>query len=111
MNTGKINWVFHNASAAIGDGDLLKIRGDFQTINLEITGTAVASTLIFEGKSHDAGAWYPISCVNLSTLAIASQTAGKDELWQVDLTGLIQFRTRISAINGGNLSVDGKVVG
>ena len=111
MNTGKINWVFHNASVAIGNGDELKVRGDFQTINFEITGTAVASTVIFEGKSHDNGAWYPISCANLSTLAIASQTAGKNELWQVDLTGLISFRTRISVLNGGNLSVNGKVVG
>lgn len=111
MNTGKINWVFHNASVAIGNGNELNLRGDYQTINLEITGTAVASTLIFEGKSLDNGAWYPISCVNLSTLAIASQTVGKNELWQVDLTGLIKFRTRIYAINGGNLSVEGKVVG
>lgn len=111
MNAGKINWVFHNASTTTGNGDELKIRGDYQTINIEITGTATSSTIVFEGKSQDGGAWYSISCANLANLDITSQTAGKNELWQADLTGLISFRTRIHAIGGGNLSIVGKVVG
>jgi hypothetical protein len=111
MNAGKINWVFHNASTTTGNGDELKIRWDYQTVNIEITGTATSSTVVFEGKSLDNGAWYPISCVNLTTLDLATQTTGKNECWQVDLTGLISFRCRIHAINGGNLSIAGRTVG
>ncbi len=110
-NTGKINWVFHNASTSAGNGNVFKIRGDFQTINIEITGTATSSTVKFEGRSHDNGNWYSISGINISTLTIASQTTGKKELWQFDLTGLIEFRTKIDSIAGGNLSIIGRVVG
>lgn len=110
-NSGKKNWNFQTSATTTGDGFELWVDGDFQTINLEISGTATSSTVVFEGKSLDNGSWYAISCVNLSTLTLASQTTGKSELWQADLTGLIKFRTRISAISGGNLSVSGKVVG
>jgi hypothetical protein len=109
-NTGIINFVFHNQSTETGNGSELSINSGMTTLNFEISGTATSSTCIFEGKSVDDGVFYPIQCVKLSDLTLASQTTGKGELWQCDLTALIKFRVRISVIAGGNISVKGRAV-
>lgn len=109
-NIGIMSFVFHNQSTLISDGFELSVSSGMITLNFEISGTATSSTCIFEGKSVDDGAFYPIQCANLGTLVLASQTIDKGSLWQVDLNGLIKFRVRISAVAGGNISVKGRAV-
>lgn len=108
-NSGVVNYTFHNNVTNIGAGEVLNVI-NISIINFEISGTATSSTCIFEGKSIDDGAFYPIQCVNLSTLTLANQTTSKGELWQFDCTGFIAFRVRISAISGGNLTIKGRGV-
>lgn len=108
MENGEMrNVTFYTSATTVGVGAEYIINDISSKINVEIIGTALSSNIIFEGKVKDS--WTSISAQNLTTLAFASFTSGKNEVWQVDLTGLSGFRCRIETISGGNLSVSGKV--
>jgi len=100
--------ILQNAVSAVGNGTAISV-GNLKTLTLEIYGTSTSRTIVFEGAST-SGAWYAIQGVKLQDLTTGSQTANKDELWQFDVTGLVSFRSRISAISGGNVTVKGKAV-
>lgn len=99
---------FHSDATATGNGTVYNVAGGATKLIIEVSGTATSGTVVFEGKIKDT--WYAISCKNRATLANASQTTSKAELWEMDLTGLIGVRCRISAVGGGNLSVIGRSV-
>lgn len=105
------NIILQNNATTTGNGtEYDNSSNGADSITFEISGTSSSKTIIFEGASL-SGTYYPIQCVNLSTLAIDTQTTGNSEIWQVSLEGIDKFRTRISAINGGNVTIIGKVVG
>lgn len=111
-NYGIINFNFQVNPSDVSDGNELKISADMLTMNIFITGDATASTCIFEGKDLD-GNWYAVKCANLTTLTLATQTTGINEVWQVDLTAWVGFRVRISALTlgeGQSVNIKGKVV-
>lgn len=111
FNSGLKNWTFHNLSISPSDGFILLISGSMTTMNIEITGDTTGATVIFEGKSIDGGDFYPIKhVVNLSTFELASSTSTIGSLWQVNLTGLISFRVRLSAIDDNSITVKGRIV-
>jgi hypothetical protein len=106
------NYILHSGTTSVDDGTAMSIQPGMVTANVFIRGTTTSHTVVFEGKDDD-GNWYLIkSCVNLSTMTIASQTSGINEVWQVDLTGWTAFRARVSAISttGSGLTIKAKVV-
>ncbi|PKM50878.1 MAG: hypothetical protein CVV02_09165 [Firmicutes bacterium HGW-Firmicutes-7] len=108
MENGEVKDIsFHSESITISSGNEYSIDEISSEINVEIIGTATSSTIVFEGSVNNS--WIAIMAQNLTTLAYASQTTGKNEIWQVNLTGLSGFRCRIARIGGGNLSVSGRV--
>ncbi len=109
-NAGIINWTFQNETDAPSDGFELKLRADMNTANIIFTGTGGSTfTAHFEGKSIDNGAYYPVVAVNLATLDVENTNSTLDSQWQVDLTGYIAFRVRISAV-AGDVTVRARVV-
>jgi hypothetical protein len=102
--------IFQEGVTTTGNGVNYVVKGAGNIITLQITGTSTSRTIIFEG-SVDGVNYVPLLCANLTTLDLATQTTGKDELWQVDISGIHLFRTRVSAISGGNITVVGRVVG
>ena len=104
-----INWIFQNTVTSTGNGNELIIYSGMVTASISITGTATTRQCIFEGKDLD-GNWYAIQCVNLTTMSLASQTTGINEIWQASLEGFTSFRVRIANISGGNITVKAKVV-
>ncbi len=102
--------IFQDAVTTTGNGNNYVVKGAGSIITFQITGTSTSRTIIFEG-SVDGVNYVPMVCANLTTLDLETQTTGKDELWQVDISGIHLFRTRISAISGGNITVVGRVVG
>lgn len=101
-------FTFQDVTTTVQSGN--EYINDFADIvTFEITGTSTSRTIIFEGLLL-SGAWYPIQCGNLSTLVCSNQTAGNNELWQVEIGGFLRFRTRVSAISGGNVTIKGKVM-
>lgn len=105
-NNTLVDLSFHNTTTAPGVGYEYLINGVENTINLAITGTATAFVVVFEGQVSNS--WLPIEGRNLSTGDIGSQVYIKDEIWQVEVSGLTKFRCRIKSIAGGNLSVLGR---
>jgi hypothetical protein len=101
--------IFQDAVTETGNGSAYVVKGAGSIITLQITGTSTSRTIIFEG-SVDGVNYVLLTCINLSTLDYNTQTTGKDELWQVDISGIHLFRTRVSAIGGGNITVVGRVV-
>ncbi|MGG0308449.1 hypothetical protein ABEY43_06455 [Priestia megaterium] len=95
-------------ATAVGNGTPFQV-GAAKTVTVEITGTSTSRTIVFEAASV-SGAFYPVQGVKTSTYDMASQTTGKDEVWQIDVTGQVTLRARVSAIAGGNVSVKGKAV-
>lgn len=98
---------FHENAVSAQNGNEYEVSMN-SVITFEVTGTSTSRTLVFEGLGI-SGAWYPIKCCNLSTLTLATQTTGNNELWQADISGLVKFRVRISAVAGGDVTVKGKV--
>lgn len=110
QNTGSkvVDVSLQNAASATGNGTVLTVGG-IKTVTVEIYGTCTSDTVVFEGAST-SGTFYSVSGTRLSDLTVASQTTGLNEVWQFDVTGLVSFRARISAVAGGNISVIGKGV-
>lgn len=96
-------FTFQNGVTAIGNGNEYLI-GLIDDLTIEVTGTSTSRTIIFEGKGS-SGAWYPVNCVNLNGYEMATQTTGNNELWSVELEGIVSFRARIAAIAGGSVNV------
>lgn len=103
-----VDVTLQNAASAVANGTALAVGG-VKTLTLEISGTSASRTIIFEGASV-SGTYYPVMGTKLSDLTTATQTTGTGEVWQFDVTGLVNFRARISAVAGGNVSVRGKAV-
>lgn len=103
-------WTFHNQATATGDGFELGVGANDVTMNVDISGTASAATLVFEGLSNDDGNWRSIMCVNLSTYDMATSTSMIGSLWQFSLEGLVKVRVRLSAVSGGYITVKSTVV-
>lgn len=95
------------ATTAI-NGTEINVAG-YSLLTFEISGTSTARTIVFEAAAA-SGAWIAIQAVKLSDFTTATQTTGTAELWQVDLTGLSKFRTRLSTVpTGGNVTVKGRL--
>lgn len=102
------NFVFQDAATATGNGNLLYVnKGD--VVTLEIYGTATSGTVLFEAKMP-SGAYYSIRGIRLSDYTIANQSIALGELWELNAENFVAIRARISAVNGGYISVIGKVV-
>lgn len=100
--------VLQENATAISNGKTFVV-GAVKTITIEITGTSTSRTIVFEASSV-SGAYYPIQGTKLQDFTLSSQTSGLNELWVFDVTGLMNFRTRISDISGGSVNVRGKAV-
>lgn len=99
-----------NAVSAVGNGTAINM-GNTDTFKItEISGTSTSRTLIFEVSNAETGAYSVVQGVKLADLSMATQTSGKDEIWQIDGLAGLWFRVRVSAIAGGNVTVKGKAV-
>lgn len=102
------NMTFHDTITTTGNGleYNIDIKDKNEVLTIYTSGTSSSRTIVFE-HSQDKVTWLPIVLVNLGTLATATQTTGIGESWQLQTTGLMYFRTRVSVIAGGNLTVKG----
>ncbi|GAA3408422.1 hypothetical protein ACFFNY_13015 [Paenibacillus hodogayensis] len=103
-----VDLAFHDGVAAAGTGTIFNVGG-YKTLTIEITGTSTSRTIVFEGASV-GGTYYPVMGIRMSDMFLSTQTTGSSELWQFDATGLVNFRARLSAVAGGNVTVKGRAV-
>lgn len=102
------NVTLQNAATAAGNGTVFTV-GAFKTITLSINGTSTSRTIVFEVADSD-GNYTPIQGVKLNDFAMGTQTTGTGEKWTFEVTGVTSFRTRVTAVAGGNVTVKGTAV-
>lgn len=108
-NIRNLNWVFHNSTSHLSDGNVLRVDAYSVTATFEITGSG-ESTVVFECKASDDDVFYPIVGINLKDLSIKTETNEKGVVYQVSLEGLTAFRVRVKDYSSGDISVKGTVV-
>ena len=94
------------------NGNILLINnGTICTFSIE--GTATSCTVEFEAQSHDGGKFLPCFCYTLdsSTKVVTQATTLNDVLWQLNVSSIRSFRTRIVSISGGYVNIIGTVAG
>jgi hypothetical protein len=101
-------FLFQSAATTTGNGELY-LTNKADIVTLEITGTATSGTVIFEGLMP-SGTYYPVRGIRLSDYSIATQSVAVGELWEIDVTNFVAIRARISAVAGGYITVNSKVV-
>ena len=102
------SFLFQETATTTGNGNLLYVNKN-DVITLEVYGTATSGTVVFEGLMP-SGAYYSVRGIRLSDYNIANQSVLLNELWQIDTLGLVAFRARITAVSGGYITVNSKVV-
>ncbi|MEN6313254.1 MAG: hypothetical protein ABFD25_03280 [Clostridiaceae bacterium] len=104
--------IFHNASAATGNGKFLE-AGYFKTLTVEIFSSAAnsARTVTFYSKGP-SGVLKALAGVRVSAapFVTAVNTTGTDETWQFDISGLHKVYMDLTAITDGTVSVYGRAV-
>lgn len=106
------NFVFHNASDGIGNGNDYAVSGNADTMKLEfiqsVDGTFSATV---KAQLIDDAKWYTYPIVQCSkTYTIDTVVTDNSYIYEVDLKAISKIRIEITAITG-TLSVYGKCVG
>ena len=91
------------------EGEITINDGGAKTLTVEIWGTSTSRTIEFKAAGP-SGAYRQLAGVRLADLVVASSTTDTGELWQFDVTGLASVVIAITAIEGGNVSIAGRVV-
>jgi hypothetical protein len=99
---------FHDEATEAADGTAFTVAG-YKTLTVEIYGTSTSRTVEFKGAGP-SGTYGAIMGVRLSDFVTATQTVTSGEIWQFDVTGLTTVIMDLSAVAGGNVSVQGKAV-
>jgi len=95
-----------NAVTAVAAGTIPV--GTAKTLILEMYGTATYSLVNFKAVS-ESGTALNLMGVRIADLEIGT-SGTRGEIWSFDVTGLVSFIADLVSINGGNLTVKGKLV-
>ena len=103
----------NNATAA-GNGREFAPTDANYTLTFEITGTSTSRTIAFE-LAGPSGVYGPHTAFNVTdpTKFGAQTTGGSNtapESWEVSVPAGYKFRTRVTAVAGGNVTITGKAV-
>jgi len=108
MNTKQLDKNLHNLTTVVSDGGTISVGGE-DTVTISVIGTATSFNLIFEG-TIDGSTWFPVAMIDLATFAVSTSTSTKNKLYTTDISALKEFRTRLSAVSGGNITVQAKTI-
>lgn len=106
--------ILQNVATAAGNGTTFAPTDSNYTLTFEIVGTSTSRTVVFE-LAGPSGQYMPITAFSVTDpTKFGQQTTGGSnsapESWQVVVPAGYTFRTRISAVTGGNVTVKGKAV-
>ncbi|MNU34896.1 hypothetical protein D3C71_234830 [compost metagenome] len=82
--------------------------GSAKTLILEMYGTSTYSLVNFKAVSESATP-LPLMGVRIADLEVGT-SGTRGEIWSFDVTGLVSFTADLVSINGGNLTIKGKLV-
>lgn len=100
--------LMHSAATGTGDGTAMECTeasgGAHKQLTMQVQGIS-GDTITWEA-TIDGSNWKGLLVTPLST-GTAALTATADGLYRVDVTGLVQFRARISTYGAGTITVTG----
>jgi len=103
-----IQKVLQSAATGTGNGTAVNCtdlsKGAFKIITLQVAGIS-GDTITWEA-TIDGTNWAAFSVTNLGTAAAAT-TATANGIYSADVTGIVQFRARISTYSAGTITVTG----
>lgn len=105
-----VQFIFQNAITAPCNGNYFNV-GVFKELTVEIYGSATSRTVKFY-EINSNGDLIPINGYNESVPGLATSTTGSGpELWSFDdISGMKQICMAVTAISGGNLTINGSAV-
>ena len=109
-NTSRNQIVLQNAVSADADGDALSITKETTTVIVEISSTSTDANLNFEAR-YTGTTWQSVNGVNLSDFSLGTTVSAVNGIYQVDVVGASDLRTRISDITTGAVTVTVRAVG
>lgn len=98
--------VLLDAVTATGSA-VLDLKGDFDSLTLQIIGSAAnsARTITFEesldGTTYDAAT----GLLRSDMATLANSTTSKDQTWTFGVTDVTRFKVSLTAITGGTITV------
>lgn len=105
--------VFQNTAITTGNGQALTVGG-LKTLTVEIFGTATSGTINFQGMQASGTVTTIIgtliSNISMTQATSTSSISTTPSIWQFDITGLKTVQMNISAVSGGNITVQGTAV-
>ena len=101
------DYILIDEATSTGDSAVLSVA-DEDVITLAITGTATSLTLEFVGEID--GNYLPIAAIDKATFDVVTEATSLDKLYVIDVSTLKTFKIVISAISGGNVTVNGRTM-
>ncbi|MFS8601182.1 hypothetical protein LRO89_01025 [Priestia megaterium] len=103
-----------NAATAPGNGTTFTAKNGNATLSFEITGTSTSRTILFQ-IAGPSGVYVPITVysVNDPSKMVQQTTGGSNDVpehWLVQVPDGWTFRTKITSVTGGNVSILGRAV-
>jgi len=99
-----------DAISTTGNGTAIYMDGNDIFKITEISGTSISRTIVFEVCGTENGTYSTIGGVRVSDYSLSTQATANNEIWVIESLKGLWFRTRISAVSGGNVTIKGKAV-
>ncbi|WP_017814455.1 hypothetical protein [Paenibacillus shenyangensis] len=80
------------------------VVGQKKQITIAVSGTASSATVNFKGRSGGVTA----SLAGIRPDYTTGSSAGMNEVWKFDLSGLTHFTVEVASVSGGNVTVQGR---
>ena len=106
-NTNKYeDLIFHNESATPNSGLEFEVK-DYKNLRIGVTGTATSFTLLFRGQVGDVVT--ALLGIDSNSLELLSSTTIKETTYEFDIESYEKVWFGLSAVDGGNITVKGRV--
>lgn len=109
-----VDFAFQTVAVAPGNGAEYTASNGAATVTAEITGTSTSRTVVFE-IAGPSGVFVETTAFNVSDPAkLGAQTTegstAAPSSWQIEVPAGYKVRARVSAVAGGNVNINAKVV-
>ena len=106
MPRGK-GWAAVINAAADTASAVISLRGSYDTLTLQIIGTAAnsARTITFEESIDGTNYVAAMGLLKTDMATLATGTTNKAEVWTFSVTDVARFRVALTAITGGTVTV------
>jgi len=96
--------LIQNAQTKVSTGDYINVTNSDDLV-ISVYGTSTSFTLLFQGSLDNIN-YFGISGTKLSDpMAFSASTSSLSEAWEFDVSALASFRTSLTVIGNGNVTV------